>query len=502
MADEPIVQRAHKFQLVFVALALSAVVRIVAFFGGLQSGKSVAGADALRELLYGENALRLPPQAKGQVPEVWILSKTYVLAQSALNTFKWRAGHCFFSDNECRQLGLKRGDSNSYWLKPSPNGDGVPIMLRVRTAHDPEALRATPVLLAAWCDEMAHWPEMAWTNLQGRGIVTHTKYVITTTPKGKNWLHREVLIPGEENEKENPNPDIVPPDEKGWVRVVKCRSVDNPWADKKYVQSLRKKFGENYAQQELDGLFISSSGLVYPLFDRFKHLKKPPSLNPDDYPIRIIGADPGYGDPYACGVWLRDKDRVWWLVDELYIPSAAITDDLIPWFAEMKKKWNIQKIWVDKRRDSDAKLLRKNGFNAQPNLELYYEKSRLTILPMARCVETIMSEGRIRIHPDCEWTIDEFENYSYPDREARNRGENPVDYKNHAMDAMRYAIVSIEGANYAGPGVLFSTGPRGDYAPKKPKKPFVKLQRTLGQSIAVVERMMDEKEKERGPRQF
>lgn len=489
---EPIVHQAHKFQLAFLALALSTVVRVCAFFGGLQSGKSVAGADALRELLYGKNPLKLPLQSKGQVPEVWILSKSYVLAQAALNTFRWRAGHCFFSDNECRQLGLKRGDSNSYWLKPSPTGDGVPIMLRVRTAHDPEALRATPVLLAAWCDEMAHWPEMAWLNLQGRGIVTRTKYIVTTTPKGKNWLYYDVCLPGEAPE----GSQLHDPS----IRAIKCRSVDNPWADKKYLEGLRKKFGENYAQQELDGLFISSSGLVYPAFDKTLHLRRPPSNDPKDYPIRIIGVDPGYGDPYAAGVWLRDKEKKWWLAEELYV-QAAITSDLIPWFMEQKLKWDIQTIYVDKRRPADVKELRKHKLNAHPNLELYYENDRRTILPMVRCVESIIREGRLGgIHPDCEWHIDEFENYSFPDREAKNRGENPVDWKNHGMDETRYAIVSIEGKDYQGPGQLFSVGSKGEYGVKKPKLKRVK--RTLGESVAIMEKWQEDQEAKLGPRQF
>lgn len=497
MNGEPIIHQAHKFQILFLRLVQLIQTRICAFFGGLQSGKSVAGADALRELLYGPTPLKLPPQSRGQVPEVWILSKSYVLAQAALNTFRWRAGHCFFSDNECRQLGLKRGDSNSYWLKPSKMGDGVPIMLRVRTAHDPEALRATPVLLAAWCDEMAHWPEMAWLNLQGRGIVTRTKYIVTTTPKGKNWLYHDVCLPGQENDKEKPNPDVADPQ----IRVVVCRSVDNPWADKKYLEGLRKKFGENYAQQELDGLFTSSSGLVYPAFDKIQHLRRPESLDFNDYPVRIGAADPGYGDPYALGILLRDKEKRWWLMAEMYV-QAAITSDLIPWMLEQQERWKLQKWWFDKRRPSDIKEARKHGLNAAPNLELYYEKDRRTILPMIRCVEAIIREDRFRVHPDCEWAVDEFENYSYPDREAKNRGENPVDWKNHICDLIRYGIVSVEGASYTGPGVLFSQGPRGDWGPKKPPAKLKPLRRTLGQSIAAMEKTMDEKEKQLGPRQF
>lgn len=486
---EPIIQRAHPKQLEYRRHATNPKVKIAAFFAGLQSGKSVAGADATRECIYGDHPLKLPPQSKGQTPEVWILSKIYDLAQTAFRTFEWRAGHTLFTDNECRQLGLKRGDKNSYWMKPSPGGDGRPILLRVRTAKDPEAMRATQSLLLAWCDEMAHWPELTWQNLQGRAIVAGTKFLVTTTPKGKNWLYRDVYIPG--TSKANRDPEI---------EVTACRSIDNPWASKKWIESLRKKMGPQYAEQELDGLFRDDTGLVYS-FDREIHVRNLPSLDPDYYQIRVAGADPGYGDPYACGVWLRDAERRWWLAEEFYKTHQTSTD-VLPWARDMDRKWKLQKWWMDKRRPTDIQDFRRAGLKAAPNLELYYENDRRTIMPMVRVVEALFREDRIRITPDCEWHMDEFENYCYPSREEKNAGENPVDFRNHGMDEARYSLCSMEGHNYTGPGVLFAQGPRGDWGPKKPPVKLKPLRRTLGQSIAAMEKTMDEKEKQLGPRQF
>lgn len=486
---DPIVNQAHKFQIEYMKKAADPRVKIAAFFGGLQSGKSVAGADATRDRLYGDSPVKLPKQSQGQMPEVWILSKIYDLAQTAFRTFQWRAGHAMFSDGECRQLGLKRGDKNSYWLKPSPGGDNKPILLRVRTAKDPEAMRATPSLLLAWCDEMAHWPELTWQNLQGRGIVAGTKYLVTTTPKGKNWLYRDVYIPGTSKAETLRDQEI---------QVTECRSIDNPWASKKWIASLRKKMGPQYAEQELDGMFRDDTGLVYS-FDRQIHVEPLPSMNPMDYPIRIMGADPGYGDPYACGVWLRDIRKRWYLAEEFY-KTHQTTTDIIPWAKSMFSKWKLQKAFVDKRRPTDVKDMRRAGIPAAPNLELFYENDRRTILPMIRVVESLFREDRLRITPDCEWHMDEFENYCFPSRDDKNSGENPVDFRNHGMDEARYALCSMEGHNYVGPGQLFAVGPKGEFGSKPKRLPPVK--RTLGQSIAVVEKTMDEKEKQNGPRQF
>jgi len=417
--------------------------RTCAFFGGLQCGKTLAGADALRDLLYSSSSVRLPPQHEdsGVSPEVWILSKDYKLAHHAFSLFKWRARDYFIPPAECRSSGLMRDDANTHWLRPG--ADGVPICLRVRTASDPEALRSVGTLLVAWCDEIAHWPELAWHNLQGRGIVTPTRYLITTTPKGKNWLYREVYSKGNLLWKYGPVTEAVTnPDADPAIAVVQSRSVDNPWADKKYLQSLRLKFGKAYAEQELDASFVESVGMVYS-FDRSTHMRNPPSQNPDDYVCVVGGVDPGYGSAYAAGIWGKTIDGAWYGLEELY-RTKAITDDLVEWFKSKESRWNVRAWCVDKRRPSDYLLLKRHGIKAQANLESYGETERRTIMPMIRYCAGLMANGKLFISPSMEWHAESFEKYHFPDRDNLSSGENPVKYMDDTLDSMRYAICSVD----------------------------------------------------------
>ncbi len=442
------VLRRHPHQAAFCKLA--EIHRTAAFFGGLQAGKSIAGADALRHLLY-EVKVQLPEQVRGILhPEVWILSKSFTLADTAWYYFRWRAADAVYSPEECKSLGLLREDSRTFWLKPLGRADRLPIRVRVRTAHDPEQLRATPVLLAAWCDEVAHWPELAWLNLQGRGIVTKTHYLMTTTPKGQNYCFKDVFVPGREYRVLGSDGGAVRMEVSrdggdSDIGILRCRSVDNPWADAKYLTKLRKKFGPAYADQELEALFTQNIGLVYS-FDR-SMMVEPPSYDPEKYTKIVFGVDPGYGDPYAVGVYGKHETRGWWVLDEFYKEShcTVLDEDLVSWMNTMTRKWQTDEMYVDKRRPTDWTILRKNlKFNARPNLEIYDENDRRTIMPMVRLVQGLMTEGRLHVAPHCEWHADELENYSFPDREAKNRGENPVDYRNHLMDAMRYAICSVD----------------------------------------------------------
>lgn len=416
----------HKFQIEFCKLARTK--RICAFIGGLQGGKTVAGADALAELLWDED-VQLPEQARDSYPEVWILSRTHDLAKVAWGAFTDRWGDMVFSANDCKRKGLHRGDYSVHWLRPGPRRDGKPIRLRLRTVEDPENLRGTQNLLVAWADEAAYWKEMAWLNLLGRGIVSNTRYLITTTPKGKNWLYRDVVVPSDQGDQS--------------IAYVTCRSIDNPWASKEYLQLLRMKYGEEYAKQELDALFVDNAGMVYS-FDRIQHMRTPPSMNPQDYEQIVFGVDPGYGDPYAVGVWGRTLDGVWWLLEEFYRPKV-ITSDLVPWFHSRVTRYNPRAIYVDKRRPSDWLELKKAGFPAQPNIEVHGESDRRVIMPQIRMCQQLLRSGLLFINKSCVWTAEEFESYHFRDNvDEKNPGENPIDWKNHQMDAMRYAICSVE----------------------------------------------------------
>lgn len=422
----------------FITSSVDPARQTVAAFSGLQGGKTLCGADAVRELLYGPKPMMLPRHLRGKMPmEVWILSKSYALVDTAVATLRYRTPpDIWLDEKECRSHGLKRHDSRTWWLAPRAGcEDGLPVLLRARTASDPEALRATPTLGLAWCDEIAHWKELAWKNLQGRAIVAKTKFLITTTPKGKNWLYRDVYVPG----KNGADPTIA---------IHEWRSMDNPYADQEYLQKLRFKFGPQYAEQELDAMFTSNVGYVYD-FDRTVHMRPLPSQNPDDYGTRILGVDPGYSDPYAVGVWLRDSAGVWWLAEEFY-QTHRTSEELVPWFQRVCTRWKIKDAFVDKRRPADYLLLRNAGVPARPNVDIYAEDDRRTVMPMVRMMQQLFRQNKVFFSPECEWHAEEAENYAFPDRDDRNAGENPVDFRNHAMDAMRYAICSVEGM-YQGP---------------------------------------------------
>lgn len=412
--------------------------RITALFGGLQSGKTIASADTAFYLLY-HCKLTIGKQVSGFHPEVWFVSKSYNLVDAAWDTYKARNPETVIPDHECRRYGLIRGGQRTHWLYPNIPG-GMAIKVRCRTARDPEDLRATPNVILVVCDEIAHWKKTAWDNLQGRGIVTPTKYLITTTPKGRNWLYHDIYKPA--MRAQDPDKSIA---------VFQCSSFENPWADASWLNRLVKRFGPEYAQQEIFAQFTDQIGYVYADFDRDVHMVKPPSEDPKFYKRVVAGVDPGTSDPYAVGIWGRTWDTEkdpgkWYQLEEFYRTGGSSTHWLDR-FVDMQKRWKCQRWYVDKRKPSDILDLQRGDLPAVPNVDIHAENDRHTIPPMVSVVRELLRAGRLFIGYDDEFTADEFENYHYPEEsEEREKNTNdiPVDWMNHAMDQMRYAICSEE----------------------------------------------------------
>lgn len=430
-------------QKAFIEDAVNPAIQYVTACCGLQSGKSLVEADALFACLYGPNPVMLQEGPRGRTPmEVWITSKSYALAQSMYETFKWRTpAELWATDKDARRWGLTRDDRFTHFLKPRLNcDDPAPVKLRVRTASDPDSMRSTPTLGAVVCDELARWKPQAWLNLQGRGIVARTKFISGTTTNGKNFVYRQLALPAGYGGSKVRDPKI---------RIHTWTSADNPYADKEHIERLRKIFGKEYAKQELEGLFTDAIGYVYGEFDRTTMMVDPPSQNFEDYEIITAGVDFGWTDPYAACVWglHQDPDGVerWYQLEEFH-ETRCTDEDVAPLFLEAQKKWRVKTWYCDKRFPSNIQRLQRLGVHAQANIDIHAENDQRTIKVMLAVCQGLMQQDKIRIGREHDWTAEEYENYHYPDpseENPKNTNDNPVDWMNHHMDAKRYALCSV-----------------------------------------------------------
>lgn len=416
-------------------------------FCGLQSGKTHGqSVGAFAAMYLAHNPITLPEPMLGKRPmEVWLVSKSYKLAETLFSTFRYTTPNdIWMTDKQVRKFGLTKGDRFTHWLMPrDPSNckDPCPIKLQVRTQSDPESLRAANAVSLVVADEVAWWKEKSWLNAQGRGIVTKTKFIGGTTPHGKNFAYRMLAIPGGYGGRER----------KPKYAVHSWTSADNPYADREHIERLRRMFGTEYAKQELEGLFTDAIGYVFPTFDRTVDMVKPPSERAEDYEKIVGGIDPGFTDPYA-GVVMGKHEGTWYQLWELY-ETQQTSEDLAPLFLEAQNRWNVERWYCDKRKPSDIKDLRGNGVRAFPNIDIYGEADRSTIRPMLSVLQGLAEQGKLKIGLDHDASAEEFEKYAYDVDEEKEKNTNdiPRDWMNHLHDARRYAICAVEDLSHAGP---------------------------------------------------
>lgn len=378
--------------------------RIILFKGGIRSGKTYAGARELLRRIY----------KKGVRSGVsWIVSPTYPMSNIVEREFE-RA--CDLGGGNSLII-RKFVGSRKYLLVPPP-GWNKPYIVEVKTAEHPDRLRGAS-LDNVWMDEAAMYDKEAYTILLGRILDVQGVMLLTTTPRGMNWLYDEIYQRAEKDPR---------------IGIVSCVTTDNPHLPQEDIEHLRGQYSVQFAKQELGAEFVSFDGLVYPNFDFNRHIIGPINALPDGAEI-ICGVDAGYKDPFVVLWVMKYKDR-FYVVDEYYENMRTMENH-----AESIKRgrWENHTIrrWMDPSAAQEAADL--DRLHIQTNQAK--NDIRAGINSVARAIEL----DRLFIARHCRNTLNEITQYQYKERDGKNSGEEPIDKYNHAMDALRYVIYSEEG---------------------------------------------------------
>lgn len=191
--------------------------RLRAFCGGINTGKSWIGAYDL--------VTRAKP---GRL--YMVLAPTFPMLRDAA----WRA-----LKSIAETLGYLV-EENKGEMKLTL-GNGAEIL--GRSADDPDRLRG-PNLSGVWMDEAGLMSESILNIMLGRlregGELGWLS--ATFTPNGKrHWTYREFALADD-------------------AQLFHCRTKDNPFAPKGFVESLSNRYSPQFARQELEGAFVEIDG--------------------------------------------------------------------------------------------------------------------------------------------------------------------------------------------------------------------------------------------------
>lgn len=410
MTDRKIVRvryRPHTKQMEF---HLSAA-RYRGLIAGIRGGKTLAGCI---------ESMRLAT-CPGSDPGLgWVVAPDYPMLQDSTmrEFFRWCPRELIADWHKTdRVLTLKDGNE-----------------IQFKSASDPDSLRGA-TLKWFWLDEAALCGRAVWDILLGRVASTQGRGIMTTTPKGFNWVY-DLVTSG--------NPDYF---------FVIFRSSENPYLLPEEIKRLYEHYSPAFARQELEASFEEFAGKVYADFRVDVHVGD--FAYRQDWPLyRAI--DFGFSNPTVC-LWIQvdEADRAY-VIDEYYESLRTDEENAAAILARERARGYAEPV----ASFGDAAAAGSRAAFARYGIPTIADRRwPVTVgLELVRRALKVRADGKPGLFVDrrCGNSIREFNSYRYadamwdaggPSRPSRPTREEPLPFDDHAMDALRYFFVNWQAAS-------------------------------------------------------
>lgn len=209
---------------------------------------------------------------------------------------------------------------------------------------------------------------------------------------------------------------------------------DNPALSPKIRERYQRMYGGVFYDRFILGKWTVSEGVVYPMFDRGRHVAESVPEECDRY---VISCDYGTVNPTSMGLW-GEKDGVWFRIREYYYDARkeglSRTDE--QHYAGLELLAGglpVECVVVDPSAASFMACIASHGkFRAM--------KARNDVLSGIRLVSDALQSDRLRFSQACEDCIREFGQYCWNENAC---GDVPKKEHDHAMDDIRYFVSTV-----------------------------------------------------------
>lgn len=251
------------------------------------------------------------------------------------------------------------------------------------------------------------WEEVLRPTLSDR--VGHALFI--GTPKGFNHFYEL------SNEQEQ-HPDT-------W-QTFRFTTYDNPTIPKDEIDQAKAQLPEDTFAQEYLADFRKAEGLVYPEFDRQRHVNA--EIPFENVARRLVGVDFGYTNPTAALLVLEMRDGRFWVAEEWY-KAGRDTEEIVSAIRSMRP----ESVYPDPAEPDRVELLRRAGLSVREvNKDVQWGIER---------VRSLIKQGRVLIHPRCVNLLDELSTYRWKDGKSdKNAPDEPEKHNDHACDSLRYCL--------------------------------------------------------------
>jgi len=283
-------------------------------------------------------------------------------------------------------------------------------------------------------DEITTWPENFFQMLKSRIDKPGARFDGTTNPENpRHWLKRNFI--DQENELD--------------VFHMHFTLDDNPFLSDEFKRELKKEYSGIWYKRYILGEWVKAEGLIYDMYAPDRHVVEKPDL--PEIKQRWVGVD--YGTSHATAFVLLGlgKNGKLYVLDEYKHEGGDMaTSQTDREYAEDFRDWlrneqnePISPRWIS--IDPSAKSFRLQLWRERDKHPALGKVSKADneVLDGIRLVSSLFSSGQLKIMDSCEKTKEELTLYSW-DQKAQERGEDkPLKENDHLMDALRYAIMSI-----------------------------------------------------------
>lgn len=337
-------------------------------------------------------------------------------------------------------------------------------IIELKGAENPDGLRGVK-LRGLVIDEIAsirNW-DWLWSEVLRPTLTDYqAPALFISTPKGYNHFHSLYIQGQETGESTGPNNDY-----RSW----RFTSYDNPFIPKEEIDNAKKELSEDTFYQEYMADFRKYTGLVYKDFQREVHVIEPFDL-PEAWMV-YRGIDFGSTNPTAC-LWVAiDSDENFYVIDEHYrtgetidthaglINSNRYTKRVVSTFGDPSGAQWINEFAQRGIYITPADKETGTNFNSWVRFGIEKVSERLKIVPghYVQSTEKSFRESgqglpprgspRLFVFNSCINVIKEFETYRWKEKSVTqaqdlNEPDVPEKANDHAMDALRYVIVSAK----------------------------------------------------------
>jgi PBSX family phage terminase large subunit len=282
-----------------------------------------------------------------------------------------------------------------------------------------------PTFAGALVDEATLIPEGFFRMLLTRLTIPDSQIFCTTNPDSPfHWLKHEFI-------------DVHADDTK-FLKTFRFVIDDNPSLSQGKKDELRKSYQGLWYKRFIEGEWVLAEGAIFDFFKQNIHVVKDA---PSYAKYWILGVDYGTTNPFSAILigFNDDVHPTLWVEREFYWDSKQVgyqkTD--AEYAFDIRKTFEgypISTIYLDPAAASfDVELRR---------ARLPVRQAKNDVLDGIRFVSSLFMNGDLVIKRDCVNLIKEIEGYVWDAKSHKDGVDRPIKVRDHAIDAMRYALFS------------------------------------------------------------